>query len=167
MNQELNNCDHCYWTRTSNNSNSFKYRPSDLCCDHPMPIRGIPLTPHQSTMIIPSHKITAYQHHSDVVLQSQDISLMRCNTTCLPDLFPCLTRTVCSTSLTNECTVTCRALLLYCWRVRLFRFFLADEFDCYWVIVEGESNCEVYEVNDLTASGVDVTICWVAACLTN
>ena len=62
---------------------------SDLCCDYPMPIRGIPLTPHQSirTMVIPSHEMTTCQHHSDVVLQSHAISLMRCNITCSLDLF--------------------------------------------------------------------------------
>ena len=129
--------------KTSNGPKSFKYGPSDLSSDHPMPIRGIPLTPHQSTrtMVIPSHGMTAYQHHSDVVLQSQGTSLMRCNTTCLPGLFPCLTRTVCSISLTDGCTVTCRAFFrLYCWRVRSFRFFLASDGYC-WVTVAGESNC--------------------------
>ena len=122
-------------------------------CDHPMPMRGISLASHRSSiMIISFHGMTAYQHHN-VVLQSQPhgTDLMRCNTTCSLYLFPCLTRIVCSTSLTDDCIVTCRALLfLYCWRVRSFRFF------CLTV----ESNCE-------GACGVDVTICWVAACLTN
>ena len=149
-------------TKTSDDSNSFKYGPSDLCCGHPMPIRGIPLTPHRSSiMVIPSHGMTAYQHHSDVVLQSHATSLMRCNTTCLPGLFPCLTRTVCSISLTDGCTVTCRAFFrLYCWRVRSFRFFLASD-GCCWVTVEGGSDCGAYGVDALTASEVDVTICWV------
>ena len=127
--QHLNNCG----TKTSNDFNSFKYESSDLCYDHSMPIRDISLTSHQSTkiMIISSHGITICQHHSDVVLQFHTTSLMRCNTTCLLGLFLCLTRIVCSTSLTDDCIVTCRALLfLYCWRVRLFRFFcLTDEFD--------------------------------------
>ena len=124
--QHLNGCG----TKTSDGSNSFKYGPSDLCCDHPMPIRGIPLTPHRSSIIvIPSHGMTANQHHSDVVLQSQGTSLMRCNTTCSPGLF-CSDWIVCFISFTDGCTVTCRALLLYCWRVRSFRFCLAGEFDC-------------------------------------
>ena len=118
--------------KSSNDPKSFKYGSFDLYCDHPISIRGISFAPHRSSiMIIPSHGMTAYQHHSDVVLQFQGISLMGCNTTCLPGLFSCLTRIVCSTSLTNGCIVTCRDLLfLYCWRVRLFRFFLAGEFDC-------------------------------------
>ena len=150
--------------KTSNNPKSFKYNPFDLYYNHSMSIRGISLTPHQSirTIIISSYGMTAYQHHSDVVLQSHTISLMRCNTTCLPDLFPCLTRIVCFISLTDGCIVTCRTLLfLYCWRVRSFRFFLASDDYC-WVTVADESNCGVYGVDNLTASGVDVTICWVA-----
>ena len=150
--------------KTSNDPKSFKYGPSDLSSDHPIPIRGIPLTPHQSTrtMIIPSHRMTAYQHHN-VVLQSQATSLMRSETMCSLDFV-----FVCFTSLTNDCTVTCRAFFrLYCWRVRLFRFCLTDEFDYCWVIVEGEFDCGAYGVDNLIASGVDVTICWVATCLTN
>ena len=152
--------------KTSNDLKSFKYGSFDLSSDHPISIRGISLTSyHNSIIIISSHEMTAYQHHNNVVLQSQDISLMRCNITCLSDLFLCLTRIVCFTSLTDGYIVTCRALLLYCWRVRLFRFFLAGEFDCCWVIVEGGSDCGIYGVDDLIASGVDITICWVAACL--
>ena len=118
VNWWINDCQ----TRTSNDFNSFKYGPSDLCCDHPISIRGIPLTPHQSTriMVIPSHEMATCQHHSDVVLQFQphDTSLLRCNTTCLPGLFPCLTRIVCFTSLTDGCIVTCRTFFrLYCLRV--------------------------------------------------
>ena len=131
MNQELNNCDHYCWIKTSNNFNSFKYESFDLCCDYSISIRDISLTSHQSIIIISFHEITAYQYHSDVVLQFQDISLMRCNITCLSDLFSCLTRIVCFTSLTNEYIVTYRVLLLYCWRVRLFHFFLTDEFNYY------------------------------------
>ena len=130
-------------TKTSDDSKSFKYGPSDLLSDHPMPMRGIPFAPHRSnTMVIPSHRITTCQHHSDVVLQSHSISLMRFNLTCSLDFFPCLTRTVCFTSLTNDCIVTCRAFFrLYCWRVRSFRFFLASD-DYYWVTIADESNCE-------------------------
>ena len=133
--QHLNGCG----TKTSDDSNSFKYGSSDLCCDHPMPIRGIPLTPHQSTrtMIIPSHGMTTCQHHSDVVLQSHATSLMRSETMCSLG-FVC---PVCSTSLTDGCTVTCRVFFrLYCWRVRSFRFFLASD-GCCWVTVAGESDC--------------------------
>ena len=159
--QHLNGCG----TKTSNGFKSFKYGPSDLSSDHPMPMRGIPLTPHQSTrtIIIPSHEMTACQHHSDVVLQSHGISLMRSETMCSLG-FVCF---VCTTSLTNGYTVTCRALLfLYCWRVRSFRFFcLAIEFNYCWVTTEGVFDCGAYGVDDLTASGVDVTIRWVAACL--
>ena len=158
--QHLNGCG----TKTSDGSNSFKYGPSDLCCDHSMPIRGISLTPHQSTriMIISSHGMTTCQHYSDVVLQSHAISLMRSETMCFLG-FVC---PVCSISLTDDCIVTCRAFFrLYCWRVRSFRFFLASD-DCCWVTIAGESDCgEAYGVDDLTASGVDVTVCWVAACL--
>ena len=138
MDQELNECCYCCWIKTSNDSNSFKYEPSDLCCDHPMPIRGISLTPHQSTriMVISSHGMTACQHHSDVVLQSHGTSLMRFETMCSLGCF------VCSTSLTDGYIVTCRAFFrLYCWRVRSFRFYLTDEFDCCWVTAEGVSNC--------------------------
>ena len=142
-----------WWIKTSDDSNSFKYGPSDLCCDYPMPIRGIPLTPHQSTriIVIPSHEMTTCQHHSDVVLQSHATSLMRSETICSLD-FVC---PVCSTSLTNSCTVTCRAFFrLYCWRVRSFRFFLASD-DCCWVTVADKSDCGD-GVDDLIASGVDV-----------
>ena len=142
--------------RTSNGSKSFKYGPSDLCCDHPMPMRGIPLAPHQSIMVIPSHEMTACQHHdscndvcSDVALPSHGTSLMRCSTACLPG-----SRSVCSTSLTDDCIVTRVALLLYCLRVRSFRFFLAGELDWCWVTVADGSNC-AGGVDDLTASGVD------------
>ena len=128
--------------------------------DYSMSIRGISLTSHQSarTMVILSHEMITYQHHSDVVLQSQGISLMRCNITCSLGFF-CLDWIVCFISLTDGCIVTCRALLfLYCWRVRSFRFFcLAVEFDCCWVTAGGVSDCGAY--------GVDVTVCWVAACL--
>ena len=148
-------------TKTSDGSKSFKYGPSDLSSDYPMPMRGIPPAPHRSsTMIIPFHGMTTCQHHSDVVLQSRDTSLMRCNTTCLLGLFPCLTRTVCFISFTNDCIVTCKALLfLYYWRVRSFRFFLASD-DCCCVAVAGESDCGgACGVDDLTVSGVDVTVC--------
>ena len=143
--------------KTSNGPKSFKYGLSDLSSDYSIPIRDIPLTSHRSsTMIISFHGMTAYQHH-DVVLQSQAISLMRSLD------FVCL---VCFTSLTDNCTVTCRVFFrLYCWRVRSFRFFLASDDYC-WVTVAGESNCEgACEVDDLIASGVNVTICWVATCL--
>ena len=138
--------------KTSNNPKSFKYESFDLLSDYSISIRGISLASHRSsTIIISSHGITAYQHH-DVVLQSQPhgIDSMRCNITCSLCLFPCSTRTVCSTSLTNGCTVTCRVFFrLYCWRVRLFCFCLTGEFDCYWVTVEGGSNCGGGGVNDL------------------
>ena len=150
--------------KTSNDLKSFKYGPSDLCCDYSISIRGISLTSHQSIkiIIISFHGMTAYQHHSDVMLQSHAISLMRCNITCLPGLFLCLTRIVCFTSLTDGCIVTCRALLfLYCWRLRSFRFFLASDDYC-WVTIADKSDCGTYEVDNLIASGVDVTICWVA-----
>ena len=142
--QHLNNCG----TKTSDGFNSFKYGPSDLCCDHSMPRRDIPLALHRSsTMIISSHGITAYQHHdccsdvcSDVALLSHDTDLMRCNITCSLGFF-CWVWIVCFTSLTDGCTVTCRAFFrLYCWRVRSFRFFLASD-DYYWVTVADESNC--------------------------
>ena len=142
-----------YGIKTSNDPKSFKYESFDLSSDYSISIRGISLTSHQSTriMIIPSYGITAYQHYSDVVLQSRDTSLLRCKITCLLGLFLCLTRIVCFISSTNDCIVTCRALLfLYCWRVRLFRFFLASD-DCCWVIIADESNCEGawFELNKL------------------
>ena len=108
-------------------------------------------------MIIPSHEMTACQHHSDVVLQSHGTSLMRYNTTCLPgSRLVCFTSlTVCFISLTDNCIVTRVAFFrLYYWRVRLFRFFLAGEFDCYWVTAEGGSDCGG-GVNDLIVGGVD------------
>ena len=122
--QHLNDCG----TKTSNDFNSFKYGSFDLSSDYSISIRDISLTPHQSTriMVISFYEMTTCQHHSDVVLQSHAISLMRSETMCSLG-FVCL---VCFTSLTDDCIVTCRALLLYCWRVRLFRFFLAGEFDC-------------------------------------
>ena len=137
-----------YWIKTSDDFNSFKYESSDLCCDYSMPIRGIPLTPHQSTriIIISSHEMTACQHHSNVVLQSHDTSLIRYNTTCLLGLFSCLTRIVCFISLIDGYIITCRVLLfLYCWRVRSFRFFcLAVKFNCCWVTwfeLDGLDSC--------------------------
>ena len=131
--QHLNN----YGTKTSNNFNSFKYKSFDLYCNYSIPIRGILLTLHQSTRT--------------VILQSYNTSLMRYNITCLLDLFSCLTRIVCFTSLINDYIVTCRVLLfLYCWRVRSFRFFyLTIKFNYYWVTIEDVSNCEGDEVNDL------------------
>ena len=76
------------------------------------------------------------------MLQSRDISLLRCNIKCLLDLFLCLTRIVYFISLTDDYIVTCKALLfLYCWRVRSFRFFLASDDYC-WVTIVDESNCE-------------------------
>ena len=107
-----------------------------------MSIRGIPSASHRSSIVVISfHGITANQHHSDVVLQSQGISLMRCNITCSPGFF-CLDWIVCFISFTNGCIVTCRVFFrLYCWRVRSFRFFLASD-GCYWVTVADKSNCE-------------------------
>ena len=111
-------------------------------------------------MVIPFYEITAYQHYncysdvcSDVALPSHDIYLMHCNITCLSGFF-CLVWTVCSISLTDNCITIRVALLLYYWRVRLFRFFLVGELDCYWVTAGGESNCGD-GVDDLTTSGVD------------
>ena len=120
--------------------------------DYPIPIRGIPLAPHHSiiTIAIPFHWMAVCQHHSNVVLQSHGTCLMRCNITCLSGFF-CSVWIVCSTSC---CTVTRIVFFrLYCWRVRLFRFFFWCE-SC-WVTIGGGSN-------NLTASGVGVTICWVA-----
>ena len=66
---------------------------------------------------------------------------MRCNITCLSDLFLCLTRIVCFTSLTNGCIVTCRVFVrLYYWRIRSFRFFLTSD-DCCWVTIADKFNC--------------------------
>ena len=82
MNQELNKYNDCQ-IRTSDNFNSFKYGSFDLCCDYSMPRRDITLALHRSSiMIISFHEITANQHYSNVVLQFQGISLMRCNITC-------------------------------------------------------------------------------------
>ena len=116
-------------------------------------------------MIISFYEITVCQHHdccsnvcSDVALSSYVICLMRW-ITCLPDFFSCLTRTVCfisccSISLTDNCTVTCRAFFrLYCWRVFWLRFFLAGEFGCCWVTAESGVDCGAYDI--------DGTACWV------
>ena len=164
---QLNNCG----IRTSDDFNSFKYGPFDVTepYNHPMSIRGIPLALYQSTMTIaiPFHWMAICQHTdscndvcSDVALQSHGTCLMRCSTTCLPGFFCSVRRTECSTSLTvcsisltDDCIVTRVALLLYCWRVRSFRFFLTGEFDCCWVITEGGVDCG--------ACGVDGTACWV------
>ena len=91
------------------------------------------------------------------MLQFQGISLMRCNITCLLGLFLYLTRIVYFISLINDYIVICRVFVrLYCWRIRLFRFFLASD-DCYWVTIAGESNCEgACDVDELdSCCGVD------------
>ena len=125
--------------------------------DHPMSIRGISFAPHRSsTIIIPSHGMTVYQHHdsynnvcSDVALPSYDTDLMRCSITCSLD-----SRSVCSTSLT-VCFISCYTVTriaffrLYCWRVFWLRFFLAGEFDYCWVTVEGGSNCGACGVGEI------------------
>ena len=152
--QHLNDCG----IKTSDDFNSFKYGSFDLCCDYSISIRDISLTLHRSSIIvISSYEMIVNQHHSDVVLQSQGISLMRCNITCSLDFF-CSDWIVCFISFTNDYIVTCKTLLLYYWRVRLFRFYLTGEFDYYWVIVVGESNYE-------GTCGVDVTACLIASYL--
>ena len=82
---------------------------------------------------------------------------MRFETICSLDLFLCLTRIVCFTSLTDGCIVTCKIFFrLYCWRVRSFRFFcLTIEFNYCWVIIADKSNCgEACDINEIAENNL-------------
>ena len=118
-----------------------------------MSIRDISLTSHQSirTIIISSHEITANQHHSDVVLQSQDISLMRFKTMCSLG-FVCFV---------GPLTVVWYSDCCSCFSVVFFTAICCSSYSffSFWVF------CGVDEVDNLIVSGVNVTICWVVACL--
>ena len=161
MDQELNECSTQITAAgsSSDDYNSFEYGPSDVAepYDHPMSMRGNPLALYSSTMTIAIsfHWMAVCQHH-DVVALSYGTDSMRSNITCSLDsrlvCFTCLI--VCSISC---CIVTRIAFFrLYCWRVRLFRFFFWCEI-C-GVTAGGGSNCGS-EVDDLIADGVDVTVC--------